>query len=262
MPVDAEEWLARKGVQREPLRLQDDPSAAADAAPEPTVREVVDLARQTSRERLGAPVASQHHEASGEPDVAGAASGAPAAVPDDVEVGEPSHPDHAVSIATADTVEAAFAFLVRSTTNAPQSEGRLCSKLLDRGVSPEVIEQALERARTAGVVDDAALLAALIAERRGRGHADRRLRRDLRDRGFSGERVDTALAQHAEGDPGAAAFALAISQAERQRGVEAEVAVRRIVGHLLRRGHGDALARKAARDAVYADREAQQVAER
>lgn len=238
MPVDAEEWLARQGVRREPLRVQDDPSLAADVVPEPSVREVVDLARQVTQGNAA------------DPDV----SAGPA-------VSERSGVD-ADTGGMADTAEAAFTFLVRSTTNAPQSEGRLCNKLLDRGVSPEVIEQALERARTAGVVDDATLLAALIAERRGRGHADRRLRRDLRDRGFSGEQVDTALAQHAEGDPGAAAFALAISQAQRQRGVDAEVAVRRIVGHLLRRGHGDALARKAARDAVYADREAQQVAQR
>jgi regulatory protein len=238
VPVDAEEWLARQGVQREPLRVQDDPSSAAAAAPGPSVREVVDLARQVTQERAAVPHV--------------------AAVP---AVAEPSD-DEADTGGMADTAEAAFTFLVRSTTNAPQSEGRLRGKLLDRGVSPEVIDRALERARTAGVVDDIALLGALIAERRGRGHADRRLRRDLRDRGFSGEQVDAALAQHAEGDPGAAAFALAISQAERQRGVDAEVAVRRIVGHLLRRGHSDPLARKAARDAVYADREAQQVAER
>jgi len=251
VPLDAEEWLARRGVRREPLRPSEDASApaalsggaSASALPEPSVREVIDLARQAANERLAVPV---------EPTTPTGA----------VDVDEEVGPDLAASVGTADTVEAAFSFLVRSTTNAPQSEGRLASKLLERGVSPEVIEQALERARTAGVVDDAALLAALIVERRDRGHADRRLRRDLRDRGFTGEQVDAALAQHAEGDPGAAAFALAVSQAERQRGVDAEVAVRRIVGHLLRRGHGEGLARKAARDAVYADREAQQIAQR
>jgi hypothetical protein len=44
--------------------------------------------------------------------------------------------------------------------------------------------------------------------------------------------------------------------------VDAEAAVRRTVGYLVRRGHSEAFARKAARDAVYADREAQQVAGR
>jgi hypothetical protein len=55
---------------------------------------------------------------------------------------------------------------------------------------------------------------------------------------------------------------VAREQAARHRGVDAEVAVRRTVGALVRRGHGDALARKAARDAVYADREAQETAGR
>jgi regulatory protein len=256
VPVDAEEWLARRGVRREPLRPLEEPApavtdggaiVASPASPAPSVREVIDLARQVAQE----PVSSAPADRDGRD-----------ALRPSPEASGDSGADAVDAVGTADTVEAAFVFLVRSTTNAPQSEGRLTGKLLDRGLSPEVIDAALVRARTAGVVDDAALLTALIAERRARGHADVRLRRDLRDRGFTGEQVDAALANAPQGDPAAAAFALARSQAERQRDVDAETAVRRIVGHLVRRGHGDGLARKAARDAVYADREAQQVAER
>jgi regulatory protein len=159
-------------------------------------------------------------------------------------------------------VDGAVAFVRRSTANAPQSEGRLRRKLADRGHDEPTIDAALAAARADGLVDDDAMLAVLIAERRARGHADLRLRRDLRDRGFTGEQVDAALERQGSTDPAAAAFAVAREQAARHRAVDPEVAVRRTVGALLRRGHGEALARKAARDAVYADREAQEVAGR
>jgi regulatory protein len=170
--------------------------------------------------------------------------------------------DDAANVARPDDVDAAVSFVRRSTSNAPQSEGRLRAKLIERGHDGATVELALERARSERLVDDDAILTALIAERRARGHADARLRRDLRDRGFTGAQVDDALARHAATDPAAVAFAVAREQAARHRAVDPEVAVRRTVGALVRRGHGEALARKAARDAVYADREAQQVAGR
>ena len=161
-----------------------------------------------------------------------------------------------------DPLGSALAFIHRSTANAPQSEGRLREKLTGRDYPDAVIDEALAQARAARLVDDVALLAALIGERRARGHADLRLRRDLRSRGFTGLQIDEALERHRDADPSAAAFALAKEQAQRQRGVEPEAAVRRIIGFLVRRGHSEALARKAARDAVYADREPQRTAER
>lgn len=237
MPVDAERWLADRGVPREPVASPEQPGAAATHGPPPGVAEVRDLARQAATD---AP-----------PSAADAADDAHAAAPDPASIA-----------ARADDVEAAVAFIRRSTANAPQSEGRLREKLADRGHDEATVEDALVRAREEGLVDDDALLGALIVERRARGHADRRLRRDLRDRGFTGPQVDEALARHAHADPAAAAFAVAREHAARNRGVEAEAAVRRTVGALVRRGHGEALARKAARDAVYADREDRAAAER
>jgi regulatory protein len=236
VPIDAEGWLASRGVRREPLIVgasaPPSPQPPA-AAPAPTAREVVRLAEQSARDA--------------------ALVAAPTATPDLDDEGYAPRSDDA---------DSALAFVRRSTSNAPQSEGRLRAKLVDRGYDGPTVELALERARAERLVDDDAILAALIVERRARGHADARLRRDLRDRGFTGAQVDEALALHAATDPAAAAFAVAREQAARHRSVDAEVAVRRTVGALLRRGHGEALARKAARDAVYADREAEQVAGR
>jgi SOS response regulatory protein OraA/RecX len=221
MPVDAERWLASRGIQREPLSVPGSDQDVLQAVPR-TPEPVADLAT-------------------------------PAALPDAADLADES-------VTSEATVAGALSFIRRSTSNAPQSEGRLRTKLRDRGHVDEVIDGALAMARSERLVDDGALLAALIAERRARGHADARLRRDLRDRGFTGDQVDAALERHAATDPSAAAFALAREQAARHRAVDAEAAVRRTVGFLVRRGHSEALARKAARDAVYADREPQQVA--
>lgn len=237
MPIDAERWLASRGVPREPLVGANwgmDPEVERPGGP-------ADLVPMSPREALA--LASQ--SAQDAPDRSGGASeGAEA------------------TTARPDDVEAALGFVRRSTSNAPQSEGRLRSKLEGRGHDPRTVELALERAREERLVDDDVMLAALIAERRARGHADARLRRDLRDRGFTGLQVDEALVRHASTDPAAAAFAVARDQAARHRSVDPEVAVRRTVGALVRRGHAEALARKAARDAVYADREQQAIAGR
>jgi len=227
VPVDAQRWLAERGILPEPLVVPDDPVVAPEPAP-------VQVTAEPAIELMEAPAA---------PTVAAGASG---------EDREPQDPSD---------VQGALAFIRRSTANAPQSEGRLRSKLLDRLHPEDVIEAALQLARAERLVDDRALLAALIVERRARGHADLRLRRDLRDRGFTGPQVDAALEQHRDTDPSAAAFALAREVAARHRAVDPEVAVRRTVGNLVRRGHGEGLARKAARDAVYADREGQRTAE-
>jgi regulatory protein len=247
MPIDAERWLASRGVTREPV-VSDRPEVAPSepvgpgapgtpvgrAAPVPGGQETVGRSGRTAGDATR--------------------SGVPADGPEGV--------DEASVAARPDDVDAALAFVRRSTANAPQSEGRLRGKLADRGHDPVTVDMAMMRARDERLVDDEAILTALIIERRARGHADARLRRDLRDRGFTGAQVDEALIRHASTDPAAAAFAVARDQAARHRGVDAEVAVRRTVGALVRRGHGEALARKAARDAVYADREAQEVAGR
>jgi SOS response regulatory protein OraA/RecX len=241
MPVDAERWLASRGITREPLSVPESDPGSAPIVPETSVPQV-----PHGDPTAPSGISAEHAEQASSETLEGAGPEGPY--------------DEAVT--SERTVAGALSFIRRSTSNAPQSEGRLRAKLRERGHPEEVIEGAFALARSERLVDDPALLAALILERRARGHADVRLRRDLRDRGFTGEQVDEALERHAATDPAAAVFALAREQAARHRAVDAEAAVRRTVGFLVRRGHGEALARKAARDAVYADREAQEVAGR
>lgn len=155
----------------------------------------------------------------------------------------------------SDDVAAAVAFLRNSTARTPQSVGRLRAKLTDRGTPASVIELALERAHEQGLVDDDAMAAALVEEGTAKGHAPRRVRADLLKRGFDPATIDRALASVEAGDLDAAAFAVAKEKADRLTGVDVTTAVRRVVGHLARRGYPDGLAIKVAREAVDLSRE-------
>ncbi len=249
MPRDAEAWLAERGIEREPLIVETaDPAApAADPAaptgagtsqppeagpagqPDVGPREAVDLARQSEADRL-----------------IGEAEGA--ATP---RTSEPR---------LEDEVADAVAFVRRSTSGAPQAEGRLRGKLRDKGWAPAVIDQALERARREGLVDDAAMAAALVEERRAKGHAPARIRRDLRRRGFEDDVLDRHLAAAEAEDPEAAAFAVAQRKAAGSSGADAETAFRRVAAYVARRGYPEGLARKVAREAVFAARDDERTA--
>lgn len=171
--------------------------------------------------------------------------------------------DHAADPPPLDeAVSDAVATIRRITANTPASEGRVRRKLEQRELPRAVIDAAMDRARSERLVDDDALAAALVAEWRAKGHAPRRLRADLRKREFDEGVVERAVAVAEDDEPLAAAFALAKDRAKQMRHVEAETAFRRIVGYLGRRGHGPAIARKAARDAVFDDRERERTAGR
>lgn len=157
-------------------------------------------------------------------------------------------------------VSEAIATVRRITAGAPASEGRVRRKLEQRDYPAPVVDAAMQRARDERLVDDDAMAAALVAEWRAKGHAPTRLRADLRKREFDEDVVERAVAVAEDDEPLAAAFALAKDRAERMRHVDAETAFRKIHGYLRRRGHSDGVSRKAARDAVFDDRERERTA--
>lgn len=246
MPRDAEAWLAERGVRRDPIRVVPQPATpqgddragndgtaapAGDASggPELSTRDAVRVAAQSvADEQL------RHADASATPD--------PTA--------------HHLE----DDVAEAVAFVRRSTSVAPQAEGRVRSKLAERGWAPAVIEQALERARRERLVDDLAMASALVEERQRKGHAPSKIRLDLRDRGFDDTTLDAVLAGADHQDLEAAAFAVAKAKAEQTGGLEAEAAYRRVVGHVVRRGYPEGLARKVSREAVFTARDPERAA--
>lgn len=159
-----------------------------------------------------------------------------------------------------DEVRRALAFIRRSTASQPASEGRLRDKLSQRDVPRAAIDLALQRARGERLVDDVALTSALVEERRAKGHAPTRIRKDLRHRGLPDELINEALASTDAEDPEAVAFGVARARAASYGSLDDEAAYRRLVGYLARRGHAEGLARKVAREVVYAEREAARVA--
>ena len=161
-----------------------------------------------------------------------------------------------------EAVSEAIATVRRITAGAPASEGRVRRKLQDRDHPAPVIDAAMRRAREERLVDDDAMAAALVAEWRAKGHAPTRLRADLRKREFDEDVIERAVAVAEDDEPLAAAFALAKDRAVKMRHVDAETAFRRILGYLARRGHSEGVARKAARDAVFDDRERERTAGR
>jgi regulatory protein len=218
----AEDWLQQQGVTRDPIRVDTSTLPPSPPAPDPTPETTGD----------GAP-------ATGE--------GA-----DDGDRPEPLE----------DAVSRAVGFIRRSTAMHPASEARLRDKLADRDTPARVIELALERARRERLVDDRALTFALAEERRAKGHAATRIRMDLRQKGLPEDLVAEALAGTEREDPEAVAFGVAREKAPAYAHLDAEVAFRRLVAYLGRRGHPEGLARKVAREVVYVEREAERTAGR
>lgn len=181
---------------------------------------------------------------------------------DAVAAGDAGPDDQAGQPPLGEAVSEAVATIRRITGPAPQSEGRVRRKLEERELPAPVVDAAMDRARGERLIDDDALAAALVAEWRAKGHAPRRLRDDLRKREFDDEVIQRAVSVAEDDDPMAAAFALARDRASRMRHVEAETAYRRVAAYLARRGYGEGIARKAARDAVYEDRQDERTAGR
>jgi regulatory protein len=254
VPRDAEAWLAARGVRRE--RIVADPLPSSDAGGVGTG---------------GGPQAPSDPSRAGKPTPVGV-PGPEVSARDAARVAQQAAADAAVRAgdaaalpdpaarSLADDIAAAVAFVRRSTSAAPQSEGRIREKLEARGSAPAVVDGALERARAQRLVDDAAMAAAFVEERRAKGHAVARIRTDLRGRGFTDAVITAALADAEREDPEAAAFAVARDRAAGLTGLTAETAFRRVVGHLARRGYPEGLARKVAREAVFASREQERAA--
>ncbi len=229
----AEQWLAERGVARQPIRVD---TSTLPPAPPPAPA-------PAAGDQPTGPAGDVPTEVAGPEDN-------PDTAPADDEAFEPLE----------DAVARAVSFIRRSTTAQPASEGRLREKLRSRDTKSRVIDLALEQARRERLVDDVALVHALAEERRAKGHAAGRIRMDLRKRGLPDELIDQALAATEREDPEAVAFGVGRSKAPSYAHLEPEAAFRRLVGYLARRGHPEGLARKVAREVIYVEREAERTA--
>lgn len=225
----AEEWLADQGIRRDPIRVAprpEDREAQPDGRPPVSAREAAQLATE-----------------------------APPPAPEVADTGGGQATQD-----LGDQVAEALAYALRSTAQAPKSEGRLAQKLAAREYPQVVIDLTLEKCRQQGIVDDEAMAAAFVDERRRKGHAPFRIRVDLGKRGFPDDLVDRLLAPLEQQDPEAQALDVATRKASGLRHVDAETAYRRTVAYVARRGYTEGIARKVAREAVYAARDEERTA--
>lgn len=245
-PRSAEQWLAERGISREPIKVpapeQGADRDAGDAqGPPPSAREAAQLANEAPPRVPGRGV---------DPDAPGGA--------------DPGGPDAERPGSSrgnlGDEVSRAIAFIQRSTARTPASSGRLRRKLADRDVPTPAIRLAIEQAVDQGLVDDETLAAALADEGREKGHAPKRIRADLRKREFDEDVITAALDRFDDRDPEAVAFDAARRKVNSLRGLDTEKAFRRLFGYLSRRGHNQHVARKIARQVIFDDREHERIA--
>ncbi len=154
----------------------------------------------------------------------------------------------------ADPAERAREIALRLLNHSARSAAQLRDGMLARDVSPEVAEQVIDRYREVGLLDDAALSAAIVRTRHHeRGKSRRAILQELRRKGFDQDDIDVALEQITDDDERDAARAQAVKRWNQLSGVDREARVRRVVGMLGRKGYSPSDAFALVRELENAD---------
>lgn len=153
----------------------------------------------------------------------------------------------------ADPAEVARTILLRKLSAAPRTRAQLADALRQRAVPDAVARRALDRFTELGYIDDAAFADAWVRTRQeGRGLARRALAHELRKKGVDDEIAHEALAAVDPGDERAAAARLVRKRLPSLQRQPTEVAVRRLVGMLARKGYSANLALAVVREELRA----------
>jgi regulatory protein len=151
----------------------------------------------------------------------------------------------------ADPEAVARRILLDTLTGQARSRQELADKLATRGVPDELAAQLLDRFTEVGLIDDAAYARQWVESRhRSRGLAPRALAQELRRKGIDDDDAKSALEQIDEGDQRAAARALVDKKLRSMRGLDHQVATRRLAGLLARKGYAAGLAFSVVREAL------------
>lgn len=134
-------------------------------------------------------------------------------------------------------------------TTAPRTRAKLADALAAKGVQAEAAEAVLERFTEVGLIDDDAYARAWVSTRQaGRGLARRALREELARKGIDKEVAARALATVDPDAEEAAARTLIRRKLPGMRNLDPQVAARRLLGMLARRGHPSDLACRVVQD--------------
>ncbi|WP_433022129.1 regulatory protein RecX [Kribbella sp. CA-294648] len=144
---------------------------------------------------------------------------------------------------SADPHSAARTILLDKLSGQPRTRAELAGLLAEREISDEVADEVLDRFTEVGLIDDAAFAAAWVESRhRGRGLGKRALAQELRRRGVDDELTRDALEELDPDQEEATARALVRKKLRSMRSLERQVAMRRLIGMLARKGYPGSLA--------------------
>lgn len=151
----------------------------------------------------------------------------------------------------ADPEAVARKILLDTLTGQARTRQELADKLAKRGVPDELASALLDRFTEVGLIDDAAFARQWVESRhRSRGLAPRALKQELRRKGVTDDDASEALEQIDDDDQRAAARALVDKKLRSMRGLEPQVATRRLAGLLARKGYAPGLAFAVVREAL------------
>ncbi|MGO4257847.1 regulatory protein RecX [Marmoricola sp. RAF53] len=144
--------------------------------------------------------------------------------------------------------------LLDQLTGRARSRADLAKKLAQRNVPDDVALRLLDRFEEVGLIDDAAFARDWVAERQnGRGLARRALAQELRRKGIEDEVAREVLDDVDVEEEVEVARAQVRRKLRSMRGLDEEVAVRRLVGMLARKGHSSGVAFRVVREELGAD---------
>ncbi|WP_435771013.1 regulatory protein RecX [Nocardioides sp. SYSU DS0651] len=149
----------------------------------------------------------------------------------------------------ADPESVARTILLDQLSRQARSRKELAERLARRNVPDDVAGPLLDRFEEVGLVDDEAFARAWVDSRqRTRGLARPALAVELRRKGIADETARAVLAEVDPGDEEAAARRLVRKKLRSMRGLEEQVAARRLVGMLARKGYPSGMAFAVVKD--------------
>ncbi|MET3962741.1 regulatory protein [Marmoricola sp. OAE513] len=144
--------------------------------------------------------------------------------------------------------------LLDQLTGRARSRAELAKKLGQKNVPAEIAERLLNRFEEVGLIDDAAFAQEWVTQRQeGKGLARRALAQELRRKGIDDEVARAALDTVETEDEVEAARLLVQRKLRSMRGLDQQVAIRRLVGMLARKGYSSSISFRVVREELDAD---------
>jgi regulatory protein len=157
--------------------------------------------------------------------------------------GQPPTPADPALDQPADPESVARTILLDKLAAQPRTRAELADLLAEREIPDEIAAALLDRFSEVGLIDDAAFATAWVESRhRGRGLGKRALAQELRRKGVDDELARDALDELDPDQEEATARALVRKKLPSMRSLERQVAMRRLLGMLARKGYPGSLA--------------------